>query len=148
MGMQEEVDDSVYENWDDLPPRTYEHISKEFEYMPEGDIFSFEGILHRLGYLTHTFIAICIFIAGLLFMVVNQKPLINEPSTLGILFAVLSFIVMLWISFAALVKRTRDLEQSIPLFIFLSLIPYINFIIVIILLLAPSKYLQDQEHEY
>ena len=148
MGMQEEVDNNVYENWDDLPPRTYEHISKELEDMPKGGIFSFEGIIHRLGYLAHTFIAICIFIAGLLFMVVSQEASSGEASTVGISFAALGFIVMLWISFAALVKRTRDLEQSIPLFIFLSLIPYINFIIVVILLFAPSKYLQDQEGEY
>jgi uncharacterized membrane protein YhaH (DUF805 family) len=102
--------------------------------------FSFDGVIHRLGYLLHSFFALLFLIAGIVVIVSTRNHYTEEPSEVGVLGLILFLIFSFWGGIAALVKRTRDIGQSIPLFIFLSMVPYVNVIIGLILLFTPSKF--------
>jgi serine/threonine protein kinase len=102
--------------------------------------FSFDGVIHRLDYLLHSFFALLFLIAGIVVIVSTRNHYTEEPSEIGVLGLILFLIFSFWGGIAALVKRTRDIGQSIPLFIFLSMVPYVNVIIGLILLFTPSKF--------
>lgn len=131
------------------PVDTYISVSEQIannEISLKG-FFSFDGIMHRLTYLLHCFFAFLIFFAGILLVYLMRNRYNDELTHIGFLIFLLFFIFALWGAMAATVKRTRDMGQSIPLFIVLSLIPGLNVIMGAILLFAPSKFVVENQLE-
>lgn len=116
------------------------------------NLFSFEGKIGRLNY----FLAQLFFGSILCIMLVSAailNSILNEQSTIYLICSVLFLLIFVmylffatWINIAITVKRLRDFEAHIILWIF-AFTPIINSIIWILLLFLPSKNRDDYKIE-
>jgi len=92
--------------------------------------FSFRGRSGRLDYLVYGVLLTYMILFFGVYMGIKME---NTPVV------VVSIVLGGIIGLAATVRRARDREENIVLLILLSLIPYLGFLVLLYLLLAPSK---------
>ena len=92
--------------------------------------FSFRGVSGRLNYLGYGVLAPYV-ILGFGFSISIQLE--------SFIAFYISLILALAIGLTATVRRARDRKENIVLLMILSMIPYVNILIMLYLLLAPSK---------
>ncbi len=95
-----------------------------------GNPFSFKGKSGRLDYLVYGVLLSYVLVgSGFYFGIQTGNPIIFYGALL----------VAIIISIAATVRRTRDRGDNIIVVLILALIPYLNFVVMVYLLLAPGK---------
>jgi serine/threonine protein kinase len=94
------------------------------------NILSFQGNINRMEFLGSFVVYFVLLIFGSVLI-----PQGDVAAIFGFVFMILG----LWIGLAAIVKRTRDMQDNIALVIIAMLIPYINFITLLLLLLKAGK---------
>ncbi len=109
---------------------TEDNMDIEVEMSNFGNPFSFKGRSGQLDYLVYGII-VPYALLGLGFYISTQT---GSPIVL-----LIGIILAIFIGLAATVRRVRDRGDNIILVIILSLIPYLNFIVMLYLLVAPSK---------
>ncbi len=109
---------------------TEDNMNIEVEMSNFGNPFSFKGRSGQLDYLVYGII-VPYALLGLGFYISTQT---GSPIIL-----LIGIILAIFIGLAATVRRVRDRGDNIILVIILSLIPYLNFIVMLYLLVAPSK---------
>jgi len=102
-----------------------EETKKEFK-----NPFSFRGVSGRLNYLVYGVLSSYVLL-GLGFYISMQLE--------NFIPFYISLVIALPLGLAAIVRRARDRKENIILLMIVAMMPYINILVMLYLLLAPSK---------
>ena len=100
-------------------------------------LFSYDGTFNRLNYLVYGLAMPGVFVIGGIYLLAVSQYI-------GIAMMVLALPVFV----AATVKRANDRKDSSVLMVVGSFIPYLGFLIMLYLLLAPSRKVGNEPKQY
>jgi serine/threonine protein kinase len=126
---------------DTIKEDTHKQIERQAFIEPKvvaESIWSFEGRINRSTFFGYSILAFILQIVGFVSLGIF--------GSLGAIVIFITTMAALWIIFASIIKRAKDMGHSGIPYVILTFIPYINFIVYILLLFIPGRL--DQRNIY